>query len=58
MLGDDATRSELAAVRRETADASDAYARVRRSGRELEAGLLALLFETPLVVLVREYGVF
>ena len=49
---------ELAAVRRETADASDAYARVRRTGRELEAGLLALLFETPLVVLVREYGVF
>ena len=58
MLGDDATRAELAAVRRETADASDAYARVRRSGRELETGLLALLFETPLVVLVREYGVF
>ena len=58
MLDDDATRAELAAVRRETADASDAYARVRRSGRELEAGLLALLFETPLVVLVREYGVF
>lgn len=58
MLDDDATRAELAAVRRETADASDAYARVRRAGRELEAGLLALLFETPLVVLVREYGVF
>ena len=58
MLDDDTTRAELAAVRRETADASDAYARVRRTGRELEAGLLALLFETPLVVLVREYGVF
>lgn len=58
MLDDDATRAELAAVRRETADASEAYGRVRRSGRELEAGLLALLFETPLVVLVREYGVF
>ena len=58
MLDDDATRAELAAVRRETADASHAYAEVRRAGRELEAGLLALLFETPLVVLVREYGVF
>ncbi len=58
MLGDDATRAELAAVRRETADASAAYAAVRRAGRELEAGLLALLFETPLVVLVREYGGF
>jgi hypothetical protein len=58
MLDDDVTRAELAAVRRETADASEAYADVRRAGRELESGLLALLFETPLVVLVREYGVF
>ena len=30
--------------------------RVWRSGRE--GGLLVLLFETPLVVLVRDYGVF
>lgn len=58
MIGDADTRAELAAVRRENVDASEAYAQVRRAGRELEAGLLALLFETPLVVLVREYGVF
>lgn len=58
MIGDAATRAELAAVRRDTVDGSDAFAQVRRSGRELETGLLALLFETPLVVLVREYGVF
>ena len=58
MIGDDATRAELAAVRRDNVDGSEAFAQVRRAGHELEAGLLALLFETPLVVLVREYGVF
>jgi predicted nucleotidyltransferase len=58
MIGDDATRAELAGVRRDSVDASEAFAQVRRAGRDLEAGLLALLFETPLVVLVREYGVF
>jgi predicted nucleotidyltransferase len=58
MIGDDATRAELAGVRRDSVDDSDAFAQVRRAGRDLEAGLLALLFETPLVVLVREYGVF
>ncbi len=58
MIGDDATRDELAAVRRDNVEDSEAFARVRRSGDDLEAGLLALLFETPLVALVREYGVF
>ncbi len=58
MLGDADTRAALAAVRRDNVDVSDVYAQVRRAGREIEAGLLALLFETPLVVLVREYGVF
>jgi predicted nucleotidyltransferase len=58
MIGDERTRAELAAVRRDSVDASGAFAQVRRAGSDLEAGLLALLFETPLVVLVREYGVF
>jgi hypothetical protein len=58
LVGDRATRAELAAVRRDNVDASEAYVQVRRAGRDLESGLLALLFETPLVVLVREYGVF
>lgn len=58
MLGDAPTRAELARVRRDNVEQSAAFARVRRAGDELEAGLLALLFETPLVVLVREYGVF
>jgi hypothetical protein len=58
MIGDETTCAELAAVRRETVDSSDAYAEVRQAGEDLEAGLLALLFEIPLVVLVREYGMF
>lgn len=58
MIGDERTRSELALVRRDSIDGSAAFANVRRAGNELEAGLLALLFETPLVVLIREYGVF
>jgi hypothetical protein len=58
MLGDAAVRAELALVRRETVAASEVFARVRRAGDDLEAALLALLFETPLVVLVREYGLF
>jgi hypothetical protein len=58
MIGDEATRAELAGVRRDNVDSSDAFAQVRRAGDDLEAGLLALLFETPLVVLVREYGMF
>jgi len=58
MIGNAATRAELARVRRGSVEASDAFAQVKRAGDDLEMGLLALLFETPLVVLVREYGVF
>jgi predicted nucleotidyltransferase len=54
MIGDAQTRAELARLRRDSVDASEAFARVRRAGNDLEAGLLALLFETPLVVLIRE----
>jgi len=58
MIGDEQTRAELARSRRDSIDGSEAFARVQRAGDDLEAGLLALLFETPLVVLIREYGVF
>ncbi len=58
IAGDASLRAQLAAVRRDNAGESEVFARVRRAGDDLEAGLLALLFETPLVVLVREYGVF
>lgn len=59
MLNDDSFRSELQDLSRAGADTSDAFASVRRVGRELQAGLLALLFETePLREIVRDYALF
>jgi hypothetical protein len=58
MLGDDAVRAELASLTREEGDRSRAFRTARRHADELQNGLLALLFETPLLPLVREYGIF
>ncbi len=59
LLDDEDLRQRLEDVTRATAEGSDVFAQVRRLGRHLEAGLLALLFETePLSKLVREYGIF
>jgi hypothetical protein len=50
---------ELSEVTRATAKASEAFQEAARLGKELERGLLALLFETDdLSRLVREYIVF
>lgn len=58
-LDDDAFRQELQDVTRANAEQSTAFAHARRLGRELEAGLLALLFETEtLPRLVRDYAIF
>jgi hypothetical protein len=59
-LLDSATfRDELNGLTRATADQSEAFQTVRRLGRELQAGLLGLIFETEtLPKLVREYGIF
>ena len=46
LLDDQGFRDELLIVTRGTADDSDAFADVRRIGHNLQAGLLALLFET------------
>ena len=51
-------REELAGVTRATAKESPVFAEGRRLGREIEAGLQALLFETRIEPLVREYGIF
>jgi hypothetical protein len=52
-------RRELLEVTRATADSSAAFAEARRLGHELQAGLLALLFETEsLPKLVRDYAIF
>lgn len=59
LLDDESFRRELLDVIRDTADQSAAFAEAQRLGAELEAGLLALLFETePLSNLVRDYGIF
>jgi hypothetical protein len=58
-MNDESFRSSLQVVSRETADASPAFSEVQRIGRELEGGLLALLYETRhLPQVVREYAIF
>jgi hypothetical protein len=59
LLNNEGFRRELREVTRATADDSAAFSEVRRLARDLEAGLLALLFETdPLSKLVREFAIF
>jgi predicted nucleotidyltransferase len=58
MLADDAVRAELAALTREQGDTNRAFRQARRYADELQNGLLAVLFEGPLLPLVREYGIF
>lgn len=59
LLDSDSFRSELHDVSRETAETSDEFEVVRRLAGELEAGLLALLFETAtLPKVVRDYAIF
>jgi hypothetical protein len=59
MLDDPATRAHLASLSEEEAAASQLFARVRQLGEDLQAGLLALLFEDyELERLVRDYLIF
>jgi len=59
MLDESDVRDELQNVTRDTADESRAFARAGTIARELESGLLALLFESEsLPKLVRDYGIF
>ncbi|HVL96363.1 MAG TPA: hypothetical protein VM266_10930 [Solirubrobacteraceae bacterium] len=59
MLDDEATRAELAGLAEADADESPLFARVRELGEDLQAALLALLFEDPeLERLVRDYLIF
>ena len=59
MLDDPEVREQLQSLPREDAKRSPVFQEVRRLADELEAGLLALLFDTPsLRALVREYGIF
>ena len=58
MSADDAVREELASLREATRDASPLWAQIRWIGDELQRGLLALLYETGLSPLTRQYGLF
>jgi hypothetical protein len=58
LLDERAFRDELELVTRESSARSDAFSEATRLGKELERGLSALLFETSLYPLVREYGIF
>ncbi len=58
MLNDEGVRAELTRLARSDVSDSPIYNEGRRLAEELEQGLLALLFETPLASLVREYGIF
>lgn len=51
-------RAELASLREATRDASPVWAEIRSIGDELQRGLLALLYETGLSPLTRQYGLF
>jgi hypothetical protein len=58
VLDDEARRSELEQLTKETAHESLVFRDVRRHAAELERGLLVLLFDTELLPQVREHGVF
>lgn len=53
-------RHELEGVTRDTANDSDAFLEASKIGKELQAGLLALLHETSpqLAKVVRDYAIF
>jgi hypothetical protein len=58
ILADRQTRQALERMSREEAQTAAVFHEGRRLGDELEQGLLALLFETRIEPLVREYGIF
>lgn len=59
MLDDTSRRDELEAVTRSEAHDSPAFLEAKRLGKEIEQGLLALLFECePFPQLVRDYAIF
>jgi hypothetical protein len=59
LIDDPGARAELERLGRADAHASAVFQTARRLGREIQQGLLALLFERePLRRLIRQYGVF
>jgi hypothetical protein len=59
LMDEPGVRAELEALGPQEAQRSEAFQTTRRLGREIQQGLLALLFERePLRRLIRQYGVF
>jgi hypothetical protein len=58
LMGDASMRAELASLREATRDDSELFSQIREIGDELQRGLLALLYETGLSPLTRQYGLF
>lgn len=58
LLNDEDVRAELKAVTPSNADDSVAFREVQGIGRDLDRGLLALLFDTDLEPISRQYGIF
>jgi predicted nucleotidyltransferase len=58
LLQDRSAREELGRLRAGTRDASPLFHEIRGIGDELQRGLLALLYETGLGPLTRQYGLF
>lgn len=59
LLNEKAFRNALKSLSRKGAATSQEFAEARRLGKNIQSGLLALLFETSLFrSLVREYAVF
>lgn len=58
LLNNEGVRAELKAVTPSNADNSAAFREVQGVGRDLDRGLLALLFDTELEPISRQYGIF
>jgi hypothetical protein len=58
LLNDTAVRGELESLSRDEAMESEVFKHGKRLVKDFQQGLLALLFETPLEPMVREYGIF
>lgn len=58
LLNDKEVRKELNTVTPDNADDSAAFREVQGIGRDLDRGLLALLFDTNLEPISRQYGIF
>lgn len=58
LLNDEEIRAELKTVAPDNADDSAAFREVQGIGRDLDRGLLALLFDTSLEPISRQYGIF